>query len=383
MGIAPLAFRVAAVSVPGTLAAVCVCAPAAIAQQPTTPAASNDGPDYVAKLAATDGKPLVQTFMLCQEIAKLPPEKGWPVVRDNWDKLSVETKKQMLKAWTFKAKDNPHLRDVQNLGAKDASTEVQDLAGKLISGEAGKAPLAAKDGGAEAVPPDIADIPFQDLKAGGDENRRYFLIGPRPGAKPPAAGYRLALILPGGEGGADFRAFVQRILKNSLPDDCIVAELVAPKWARSKEYVWPTSISKTETPKILTEDFIDAVIKDVGMKLPVDSKRIDALGWSSSGPAVYASILKEKSPIRGAFVAMAVFKPDMLPPVKGAAGHRFYILHSPQDKIAMSFPEAARDQLAKAGAKTTLKTYEGGHGWHGDVFGTIKEGFEWLEKKDE
>ena len=46
---------------------------------------------------------------------------------------------------------------------------------------------------------------------------------------------------------------------------------------------------------------------------------------------------------------------------------------------AISFPEAARDQLAAKGAKTTLATYEGGHGWHGDVFGEIRTGVQWLE----
>ena len=47
----------------------------------------------------------------------------------------------------------------------------------------------------------------------------------------------------------------------------------------------------------------------------------------------------------------------------------------------MSFPRDAQAKLSKAGGAVTLVTYEGGHGWHGDVFGTIRAGFEWLEKE--
>ena len=32
---------------------------------------------------------------------------------------------------------------------------------------------------------DVADIPSQDLRAGKDGNKRYFLIGPAKDSKPP------------------------------------------------------------------------------------------------------------------------------------------------------------------------------------------------------
>ena len=76
---------------------------------------------------------------------------------------------------------------------------------------------------------------------------------------------------------------------------------------------------------------------------------------------------------------MSVFKPQQLSGLERARGRKYYILPSPQDFIAMRFPEAARDQLAAHGATTTLVTYEGGHGWHGDVFGNIRKGLVWLE----
>jgi predicted esterase len=127
---------------------------------------------------------------------------------------------------------------------------------------------------------------------------------------------------------------------------------------------------------------VGAVIEDVKPRVGIDGKRIDALGWSSGGPPVYAAALGEHSSVRGAFVAMSVFKPELLPPLGGAAGHRFYILHSPTDRIPMTFPKDAKEKLSTAGGTATLATYEGGHGWHGDVFGTIRAGFEWLDKPE-
>lgn len=228
---------------------------------------------------------------------------------------------------------------------------------------------------------DVADIPFQDLRIGGDENKRYFLIGPRPGAKAPAAGYRLLLMLPGGDGSADFRPFVQRILKNAAADDVVIAQLVAPKWSEDKDrIVWPTRTLKDERAKFPTEDFLASVIDDAKTHLSIDGKRVDALGWSSGGPPVYASAMAAGSRVRGAFVAMSVFKPESLPPAAGAAGRRFYLLHSPQDFIPMTFPRDAEKTLKAAGAKATLATYEGGHGWRGDVFSNIRAGLEWLDK---
>jgi len=39
-----------------------------------------------------------------------------------------------------------------------------------------------------------------------------------------------------------------------------------------------------------------------------------------------------------------------------------------------------RDQLGAQGADVGYATYEGGHGWHGDVFGLLRAGFEFLAK---
>jgi predicted esterase len=78
---------------------------------------------------------------------------------------------------------------------------------------------------------------------------------------------------------------------------------------------------------------------------------------------------------------MSVFKPENLPNLKAARGRSFYILHSPEDFIPIEMAEDARDELVKKGAKVEYQTYAGGHGWHGDVFGTIRSGIGWLEKQ--
>ncbi|HKB38850.1 MAG TPA: hypothetical protein VKD72_20570, partial [Gemmataceae bacterium] len=70
--------------------------------------------------------------------------------------------------------------------------------------------LAAQD--------DVADIVSQDLRAGKDEHKRYFLIAPPRDAKAPKKGYGLLVVLPGGDGSASFHPFVKRIYKNAVPE---------------------------------------------------------------------------------------------------------------------------------------------------------------------
>ena len=224
----------------------------------------------------------------------------------------------------------------------------------------------------------------EDLRIGDDENKRYFLIGFKPDAKPPADGYRLLVVLPGGDGGADFHPFVKRIFENALPEGYILAQAVAPEWNDDKNrVVWPTRKLRTKEMKFPTETFIAAIIKDVQGRHTIDAKHIYLLGWSSGGPPCYTIAIDRKTAVTGAFVAMSVFKPDLLPPLARAKGKAFYVLHSPQDFIKMHFPEAAVKQLAEKGAKTKLETYSGGHGWRGDVYGNIRAGIEWLEKQAE
>jgi predicted esterase len=232
--------------------------------------------------------------------------------------------------------------------------------------------LAAQD--------DVADVASQDLRAGKDEQKRYFLIEPPKDAKAPKKGYGLLVVLPGGDGSADFHPFIKRIYKNSVPEGYLLAQPVAVKWTEDQEIIWPTNKNRVEGMKFSTEEFIDAVIKDVAGKYKLDPERAFTLTWSSSGPAAYAASLSS-SKITGSFIAMSVFKPDLLPPLEKAKGHAYFLYHSPDDDVCpFEMAEQAAKELEKGGATVKLATYEGGHGWKGNLYDDIREGVEWLEK---
>ena len=229
---------------------------------------------------------------------------------------------------------------------------------------------------------DVADVPAEDCLAGGDKQKRYVIIGHDTQKQMPKDGYGLLLVLPGGSGNIDFHLFVKRIHKNAVPADFVTVQLVAPVWSEEQagKMVWPTERQQPKEAEFTTEELVIAVVKEVEKKLKVDRKRVFTLAWSSSGPAAYALSLTRKSPVTGTFVAMSVFKPDSLPSLSAAKGHAYYILHSPEDFIPIKMAEEARDTLKKKKAKVEFKTYEGGHGWRGDVYGNIRDGVTWLEK---
>lgn len=232
---------------------------------------------------------------------------------------------------------------------------------------------------------DIADVPSQDIRIAENDKKRYFLIGPTADAKPPRGGFGLVLVLPGGGGGADFNPFVRRIWKNAMPDGYVVAQLVAPTWSeeQSKKLVWPTAKRAGGEIKFDTETFIADVVADVKTHHKIDASRVFALAWSSGGPAVHAAMLQKDTPLKGAFIAMSVFRPADLPDLAAAKGRPYYLYQSRGDKVTrFSFAQTAREKLLAAGAKVTLIEYEGGHGWKGDVFGSIRRGIEWLESPE-
>ncbi len=229
---------------------------------------------------------------------------------------------------------------------------------------------------------DVAHVGSQDLRAAGDELKRYFLIGPHEGEKAPGMGWKLLLVLPGGDGSAEFLPFVKRVFDKSVPHGWLAAQLVAPKWdeKQAQQLVWPTERSPWSGMKFSTEAFIDAVVEDVKKQHELDGRCVFTLSWSSGGPAAYAAALREKTPITGSFVAMSVFHPKKLD-LEHARGHAFYLYQSPDDKVCrLSFAKAARKALKAAGSGVKLVEYEGGHGWHGNVFGDVRAGLKWLEK---
>ena len=201
---------------------------------------------------------------------------------------------------------------------------------------------------------DVADITSEDLRAGKDENNRYFLIGPHKDTKSPSEGYGLVVILPGGSGSADFHPFVKRVFKNAIPDGYLVAQPVALKWTDKQVVVWPTEKNPVEKMKFTTEAFVAEAIKDVATKHKVNPKMVFTLCWSSSGPAAYAISLTDKT-VRGSFIAMSVFKPESLPDLENSKEHPYFLYHSPDDKVCpFRMAERAAADLEKHGAKVGL-----------------------------
>ncbi|MCG6155502.1 alpha/beta hydrolase [Rubinisphaera margarita] len=207
------------------------------------------------------------------------------------------------------------------------------------------------------------------------EPSRYLLIPTDEGTEKPEDGHPLVIVMPGGDGSADFHPFVRFISDTVLHGKFIVAQPLAPSWI-----VWPTraSIDRMMT----TEDTLKAVIEDIASRHDIDKSRVYAVCWSSSGPAVYASLLQKDSPLAGALIAMSVFKPDQLPPLENAAGRKVYLLHSTSDRVCPFWmAEKARDQLQNAGVGVRLETYDGGHGWQSGSVSHIGKALEWLDGK--
>ena len=244
--------------------------------------------------------------------------------------------------------------------------------------------LGAVLGSDPALAVDIADVPCQDLRIKGDEKQRYFLIGPTRGEKAPRGGFGLLLVLPGGDGSADFNPFIKRIYKHAVPKTYLVAQAVSMKWTPQQGIIWPTARSRVKGQKFSTEAFVEAIIRDVAKKYKLSRKRIFTLSWSSSGPAAYFISMDKKKLVSGSFIAMSVFKPERLPALKAARGHAYYLYHSPEDRVCpMWMAEKAEKVLKESGARVKLVTYDGGHGWRGDIYGNIRRGIQWFEGKGE
>jgi predicted esterase len=227
---------------------------------------------------------------------------------------------------------------------------------------------------------EVVRAPVPGLRTVGGDERKRWLLHPPLDDNPPEPGYALLLVLPGGDGSSDFAPFVAGAIRAQAGTDVAVAQLIAPGLGDNPDraIVWPTERLPDGRVDFTIEPVAEAVLNAVRDELPIDPERIFVLGWSSGGPPAYTLTLREGSPIRGAIVVMSVFRPQVSPPLEGAAGKSFYILHSPDDFIQMRFPTSARDELTAHGGRVWLETYEGGHGWQGDSVARIAEAVRWL-----
>lgn len=229
---------------------------------------------------------------------------------------------------------------------------------------------------------DVADVEALDVRIDDHEKKRYVLIGWDAERKPPKDGYRLLVVLPGGTGAIDFHPFCKRIAKHVLDERWLLLQIVAPVWAaeQAETLVWPTREQPWEGMEFATEDLVFAAIEDVKKRTDVDRRHVFTMTWSSSGPAGYAMSLAKDSPVTGTFVAMSVFKPENLPSLDRAKKHPYFLLHSEDDFIPIAMARRAETELAKKKAKVKFLEVQGGHGWHGDVYGNMKAAVRFLEE---
>ncbi|MCA9238818.1 MAG: hypothetical protein KDA37_01400, partial [Planctomycetales bacterium] len=186
--------------------------------------------------------------------------------------------------------------------------------------------------GAVFAQDDIADVRDKTFRLEADRKLRYKLIGAAEPGEHPADGYKTLVVLPGGDGGADFTPFIKRVFKHSLTDDYLVIQLIAPRWNSKQEIVWPTKKSPTRGMKIPTEEFLKLAVQDVASRATLDRTRVFTLAWSSGGPAAYAASMSEDTPVTGTLAAMSVFDFKDLD-LDRAKGQAYYLLHSEQDQV--------------------------------------------------
>ena len=342
---------------------------------------------WAEKLAALKDAGWRSAFEVGLNLVDLPPDDGFAILKENWPQLKVESRQQMLKAWFYTlpyplhARNHPRIDDVLELGAHDRSPQVREWAQKFML-ESKSDSKDVKPAGAETAEPEMTDVPMVDLQVGGDAKKRYLLIGAAD--KPPNDGYALLLVLPGGDGSEEFSPFVRNIYHNALNERWLIAQVVAPKWddRQFDQIVWPTAGLTYAAAKFTTEELVEAIASDVQSKAKIDPKRVFMLGWSSGGPPCYAAALHAGTPVTGALIAMSVFKPQQMPSLQPAKGKAFYLLQSPDDRVApIRFAETAEKTLRAAGAKVRLQRYKGGHGWQGDIWKMIGDGTAWLDKQ--
>lgn len=228
------------------------------------------------------------------------------------------------------------------------------------------ASVPAQEAASRAVEHSIATLP----------RSLWFVV---PAKKPPAAGARggLVVVLPGGDGSREFLPFVENGLLAEAPDDCTGVLVTAVKWTEGQQIVWPTDRSRVEGMQYTTDQYVRAVVAEVGKEHPFDPARAVVVAWSSSGPAIWPLLCAKDSPFARGYVAMSVWPRGL--DAGAAKGRRLVIDQSPDDQTTtFSHARDAFAALTKAGAVVRLSTYAGGHGWHDDPLPRFRAGLEWL-----
>jgi predicted esterase len=273
------------------------------------------------------------------------------------------------------------LKNRDRFGPVAAKLEVPDWKTPPPTAAAG-AQTPTTPAGAEG---DLPDVPTITLRASYDNDKKFFLMGLKRGAIEPAEGYRLLIVLPGGDGGMSFKPFVQRVYRDALPPGWLVAQLVAPMWddEQKNKIVWPTGPNPYAGAKFTSEEFLESVVAEVKSRAAIDDRHVHVLAWSSGGPAAYAAALRVGSPVRGAVVAMSVFDGAKAGAIDQAKGKRFFLYQSPEDTLTpLAQAEGAERTLSEAGGRVMLRRYAGGHGWTGDWTAAVKDAIAFLTQPE-
>jgi predicted esterase len=221
-------------------------------------------------------------------------------------------------------------------------------------------------------------------KVDNDDGKRWILHTPL-GTSPPERGWGLLVVMPGDDGSEGFAPFVHDTIQHAAGPEYVVVQMIAPPLPAGAEperaVVWPREQLKDPRVDFTMESVVNAAVDVVLTERVIDPQRVWMMGWASGGPPSYTMALEKGGMFRGAIVAMSAFPKEEYGSLEGAKRKSFYLLHSPTDPIPISQPESAKSTLGAAGARVKLETYEGGHGWHGDVAAQIREAVRWLEEK--
>ncbi|MFO1053268.1 MAG: hypothetical protein U1F36_13735 [Planctomycetota bacterium] len=210
----------------------------------------------------------------------------------------------------------------------------------------------------------------------------YFLIPARDAAASQSRPQSLLVVLPGGDGGAEFLPFVENTILAAAPRDMVGAMATAARWTDDQEIVWPTERNRVTRMRYTTEDYVNAIVDDVRNREDIDPKRIYLLAWSSAGPVAYDMSLARNTQFAGFYVAMSVFKPEQ-PALRNAKGRRFVLDQSPEDRTTpYRFASDAKHALGEKGAAVWLRDYAGGHGWNDQPVLRLRDGLRWLMSAD-
>ncbi len=94
----------------------------------------------LAELAEADRRELrVDAWAIGSKLAQLPPDEGFSLLKEHWDKLPrAETRQQLLSAWyhtepyPLRPRNHPRLLDALDLGVRDRSPAVQNWAMRIL-----------------------------------------------------------------------------------------------------------------------------------------------------------------------------------------------------------------------------------------------------------